>query len=320
MDRFSAHMDRAWELIVLGKTLPALVAAKKALDADRQSPEAHNLLGYIHAMNGDVEEALLSYQQAMELDEEYIDPVLNTAELLSHPDANPEEAIRLCRSAAHLVSNPEELVETILLEVEALLNLGRAEEARGRLDDIDERASLSTAHALLLGRAFYEASDPKSAAHCIDHVLESDPENADALYYRGLIARDQGKRIEAVAAFVKVREKDLEDTAPPWGEHFEPLDGLIGRAIASLEESIQAVLRGTEIIVQAFPSEAQILSELDPRQVVFAQTVDPYKKRFEKLWIFQGNMVRVGIMPNTAENDLAQMIEREVMSGRGVLC
>jgi cytochrome c-type biogenesis protein CcmH/NrfG len=312
-------MDRAWELIVRGKTVPALVAAKKALDADGESPEAHNLLGYIYAMNGDVEEALLNYQHAMDLDEEYIDPVLNTAELLSHPDANPEEAIRLCRNATHLVSNPEELIEAILLEVEALLNLGRVGEARKRLDDVDERVSLSPAYALLLGRAFYEANDPRSAKHYIDHVLTQDPENADGLYYYGLIARDQGERIEAVTAFVKVRKRDLEDTGPPWGEHFEPIEMLIDRAIASLGERFKAMLRGSEVIIEAYPSEEQVLGEVDPRQVVLAEEIDPKGKRFEKLWIFQGNMVRAGIMPNTAENDLAQMIEREVMSGRNVI-
>lgn len=316
MDRFSAHMDRAWELIVCGKTMPALIAARKALDADRESPEAHNLLGYIHAMNGDVEEALLNYQQAMELDEDYIDPVLNTAELLSHPDANPEEAIRLCRSAANLVSNPEELAETILLEVEALLNLGRVGDARKRLNDIDDHASLSTAYALLLGRAFYEAHDPKSAIYYIDHVLEQDPENADALYYCGLIARDQGERIEAVAAFVKVRTKDLEDVGPPWGEHFEPMELLVERAVAALEDRHRQMLDGTEIIVEAYPTEAQVRDEVDPRQVVLAEQVNPERKAFKKMWIFFKNMVRAGMMPDTAVDDLAQMIEREIMSGR----
>ena len=141
-------MDRAWVLIVRGKTVPALVAARKARGAGGDSPEAHNLLGDIHAMNGDVEEALINYQHAMDLDEGYIDPLLNTAELLSHPDANPEEAIRLCRSAAQMVSNPEELIEAVLLEVEALLNLGRAGEARKRLGDIDDRVKIGDYMAL----------------------------------------------------------------------------------------------------------------------------------------------------------------------------
>jgi tetratricopeptide (TPR) repeat protein len=252
----------------------------------------------------------------MELDEDYIDPVLNTAELLSHPDANPEEAIRLCRSAADLASNPEELVEIILLEVEALLNLGRVGDARKRLNDIDDQAALSTAYALLLGRAFYEAHDPKSAKHYIDHVLEQDPENADALYYYGLIARDQGERIEAVAAFVKVRTKDLEDVGPPWGEHFEPMELLVERAIAELEDRHRQMLGGTEIIIEAYPTEAQVEDEVDPRQVVLAEQVNPERKAFERMWIFFKNMVRAGMMPDTAVDDLAQMIEREVMSGR----
>ena len=34
MDRFSAHMDRAWDLVSRGETSHALICAKKALEID----------------------------------------------------------------------------------------------------------------------------------------------------------------------------------------------------------------------------------------------------------------------------------------------
>jgi tetratricopeptide (TPR) repeat protein len=319
MDRFSAHMDRAWELVIQGQTLEASVAAQKALEVDGNSPEAHNLLGYIHAMDGDLEDALLHYQQAMDLDEAYIDPLLNSAELLSHPDADPEEAIRLCRCAAALVSAPEELVEAILLEVEALMNLGRAADARARLADIENLDALPDAYAILLGRAFYEAGDPVGSKVYVDKAIAHDPKNADAWYYYGLIARFEGRRIDAVKAFAKVREQDLTDPLPPWAKQIEPLDTLVGRALKSVSEEVRGMLAATEVVVEAYPSEAQILAEIDPRQVVFAEGVNLAHGSFERLFVFSRNMLRAGIMPDNAETDLARMISREVLAEQEII-
>ncbi len=313
MNRFSAHMDRAWDLVARGKTIQALVAAKSALDVDRKSPEAHNLLGYIHAMDGDLEEALSNYQSAMDLDEHYVDPVLNSAELLSHPDADPEEAIRLCRNAIQMVSEPEELCEAILLEVDALLNLGRINEARERLEDIEQPDLLPSTYAMLVGRALYESGDIKSGKAYINRSLKQDPKNADAWYYYGLIARDEGRRIDAVTAFMRVLEKDLETPITPWAKHVEPKESLIRQAIALLDPEAQAPLENTEIVIQASPTEQQICEEVDPRQVVLIKGIDPALGAFKKMWIFSRNMARAGVMPNTIINDLAKMILQEAM-------
>ena len=149
--------------------------------------------------------------------------------------------------------------------------------------------------------------------------MTSDAENADALYYHGLIARDLGERIEAVGAFVQVRKRDLADLGPPWEENFGAIDSLVERAIGLLEERLRAMLQDVEICIEPYPSEAQVRAEMDPRQVVFIERVDPQRGVFEKMWVFHKNIVRAGIMPGTAEQDLALLIEREVLSGRGVL-
>ena len=109
MDRFSAHIDRAWDLIVKGDTIHALIAAQKALEIDEESPEVHNLLGYIYAMDGDLDEAISNYRQAMVLDDEYVDPVLNTAELLIQSDSDPAEAVRGLDGAGVRIPRLEDL-------------------------------------------------------------------------------------------------------------------------------------------------------------------------------------------------------------------
>ena len=52
MDQFSAHLDRGWDLVQKGDTRGAEASARRALELDPNSPEAHNLLGFVAATFG----------------------------------------------------------------------------------------------------------------------------------------------------------------------------------------------------------------------------------------------------------------------------
>ncbi len=79
MDRLSAHLDRGWELVTQGDLNGAMASAEQTLELDGDSPDAHNLIGYIHAANGNLDLALDHYRQAIELDEHYLEAMLNAA-------------------------------------------------------------------------------------------------------------------------------------------------------------------------------------------------------------------------------------------------
>ena len=68
MDQFSAHLDRGWDLVQRGDPRGAELSARRALEIDSQSPEAYNLLGYVAALQGEFEEAIEHYRQAIALD------------------------------------------------------------------------------------------------------------------------------------------------------------------------------------------------------------------------------------------------------------
>jgi tetratricopeptide (TPR) repeat protein len=314
MDRFSAHMDRAWDLISKGDTVRALVSAKKAMEIDEESPEVHNLLGYICAMDGDVDEALVNYRQAIVLDDEYVDPVLNTVELLIQSDSDPEEAIRLCRNARQIVRGREELAEAILLEVDALLNLGCTGEAKKALKEIEDPVSLPSAYEMILGRALYEVGEHVAAKQFVDRAIKRDPFNADAWYYLGLIARDEGKIFEAISAFKKVLKLDGESPVPQWSKYLDPIEALVHQAIEELDPDDKAMLKDIEIIIDKHPSERQVLNDVDPRQSVYFDGVDLESRVVSKLWVFTYNLARAGVMPNTAVNDLVKIIQCEIVT------
>ena len=314
MDRLSAHLDRGWALITRGETTGALLAARQALDLDESSPEAHNLLGYIYSIEGDFEEALSCYNRAIDLDEWYLDPILNAADLLTRCEYDATEAIRLSRMASNIASSAEEIAEAVLLEVEALISLERIEEARQRLEEIQDPAGLPSHYTISVGRALLEVGDLQAAKHLIERSCEQDPSNPDGWYCHGLIAREEGKRIEAVKAFLTAHKLDLISPDPAWIEQLEPMERVSKNAIASLSEAERKMLAGTTVIVEPAPSERQICREIDPRLIAFGESIDASKGAFEKLWIFTKNLARACVFPSDVEEELVHAIRHELGS------
>ncbi|MCS6856273.1 MAG: tetratricopeptide repeat protein [Sandaracinaceae bacterium] len=85
MDQLNAHIDRAWDRMAAGDLGAALRSAERAAALAPDSPEVHNLLGYVLAAHGRFEEAIEHYKQAIELDESYVEAMLNAAEIMLHP-------------------------------------------------------------------------------------------------------------------------------------------------------------------------------------------------------------------------------------------
>ncbi|MDD5306925.1 MAG: tetratricopeptide repeat protein [Deltaproteobacteria bacterium] len=317
MDQLSAHLDRSWDLVSKGETTQALVSARRALDLNGDAPEVHNLLGYIYAVDGDYDEALACYRRALELDEWYLDPMLNAAEILVNPEADPEEAIRLCRMALEVASTPEEMTDASLIEIEALMNLARVDEAALRLAEVGSAEALSPPYLVLVGRLHYEMGNMVEAKRFSEKALAADDTLPDAWYYAGLVARDEGRRIDAVVAFLATRERDLAMASPPWTASRPSLGESVTKALEALPSDALAMLDGSTILIEPYPSERQIRDEMDPRQVVLVEGVDPARRVFEKLWVFSRNVERAVPTAASLAADLAYFIEREVTTSRG---
>jgi tetratricopeptide (TPR) repeat protein len=309
MDRFSAHLDRGWDLAVRGETTQALIAARQALEIDGDSPEVHNLMGYVRTIEGDYDEALECYRRAIDLDEWYLEPILGAAEILAHPEADPEEAIRLCRRASDMELNQEELADALLIEIDALLSLRRDDEARERLERCEGLDSIPAHYLVATGRLLFELGDLEKARATVDRAIALDGELAEAWYTRGVIERESGERVAAVIDFLETLEHDTRTgTAGPGPSG---LEAMTRAAIARLPEAARAVLDGTELVFAARPTARQVRDEVDPRQVVLAEGIDPARRAFERLHVFGRNLERVA-PPAQREEELAQLIAVEI--------
>ncbi len=316
MDRFTAHMDRAWQLISKGDVVKALLAARQALVINAESPEVHNLLGCIYAMDGDFDEALSYYERAIDFDDNYIDPLLNAAELLIHTAGRTDDAIEFCRRARDIAGPAEELIEVKLLEIDALLTMGRAEEARAILDGVPLTKHMSAIHAMLTGRALFETGDFERSRDFIDYSLSKDPLMADAWYCRGLLFREEGRRIDAIAAFLTVLESDEQREEASWLAQFHSFEKLMQAAIALLDDDVRQSVAAAQIVVAPLPSRDQLKQEVDPRQAVFVEGVNIQKRSFERVWLFYKNLEHAGIMPSQSEDTLAQVLSEEIRFSR----
>ena len=299
-----------------GESTKALVAARQALSLDDESPEVHNLLGVIYAMEGDFGEAMACYQRAVDLDEDYLDPLLNAAELLIHSQDNPEEAVDYCRKARDLVELEEEKVEVVLLETDALLTLGRRDEARKLLGEIEDLTYEMPVHYTAVGRALFEVGDFEKSSELIEKAVSLTPESTDAHYCRGLLYREAGRRVDAVRSFLTVLEQDALRPPPPWISDLVKDERLAAGATALLPLELRSMLAGTAIHFEPRPSRQQVMDELDPRAAVWAHTVDGEAGIFGHLWIFFDNFEYAGIRPVSPETDLAELIQEELVFHR----
>ncbi len=153
MDQFSAHLDRGWDLVQRGDTRGADASARRALELDPNSPEAHNLLGFVAALEGEGDEAIEAYRQAIALDDTYLEAMLNAAEVYIHPLGDFDQAIEMCDQALDLAEVDEEIIDALLLKFDALLGKGDSEEAARVVARIPAGPYDNPNHAFLVGRA-----------------------------------------------------------------------------------------------------------------------------------------------------------------------
>src|SRR5512140_593884 len=209
MDQFSAHLDRGWDLVQRGDSQGAELSARRALEIDSQSPEAYNLLGYVAALQGEFEDAVEHYRQAIARDDTYLEAMLNAAEVYIHPLGDFDQALELAET-------DDEVVDAQLLMFDALLAKEQFDEAKALCQRFPAGPFDNPNHTFLVGRALYEIGEVGRAAPLIETVTKAQPNNPEAWYYLGLLHDERGDTAAATAAFLHSRELDLGLPPPPW--------------------------------------------------------------------------------------------------------
>ncbi|HWO10832.1 MAG TPA: tetratricopeptide repeat protein [Polyangiaceae bacterium] len=314
MDRFSAHLDRGWDLVQHGDSQGAELSARRALELNKQAPEAYNLLGYAAALRGDFEAAIRHYNHALSLDESYFEALLNAAEVLIHPLADYEEALEMCDRALELAETDDELVDALLLKFDALLGEDRMDEAKSLCARFPEGPFENPNHVFLVGRALYEVGDLERAAPLIEQAVKATPQNSEAWYYLGLMRDEQGDRARATQAFVKARALDLQAPTPDWSLSSEAFEHMARRVIETLPQRLRQTIRQDEIYVADMPGVEFVIDGVDPRALILMDDISPagLTAPSARLFVYQRNLERLAGALEAVESELRAALEREL--------
>ena len=321
MDQLTAHLDRGWDLAQKGDAQGAIACAKRALEIDPESPEVHNLLGYTTALNGDSEEALEHYRQAIALDETYFEAMLNCAELCMNPLSDWNEAIVLCDDALEYAETPAEICDCVLLKVDAYLGKGDLPGAKRCMLELPEPPPENPAYTFLIGRAYYEMGDAEQARALLEDSAKRDPEHPDAHYYVGLVREELGDPKGAVEEFLRARSTDLLRAPPLWSPTPDAFGQSVKRVVQNLDAILGRYVRHAEVYVVDLPGAELVVDGVDPRALMILDAPpleDPTlligepASLYARLFVYQRNVERAAGILERVELELAQALEREI--------
>ena len=128
-----ATLTRAWDLLDQGDLAGAREAAQSTLRIDEHSPEAHNTLGYIFSLEGDLEEALVHYEHAIEADDEFFEALLNAAEVRLRM-GDFDGSMQLCDRSVEVAESDDDFVEAMLVKMDVLMALHKPAEAEALVE------------------------------------------------------------------------------------------------------------------------------------------------------------------------------------------
>jgi tetratricopeptide (TPR) repeat protein len=313
-DQLTAHLDRGWDLAQKGDAAGAIACAKRALEIDPQSPEVHNLMGFASALDGEAEEALEHYRQAIALDETYFEAMLNAAEVLIAPLADFESAVTQIEEALDYAETDEEIADCILLKVDALMAKGDYEEAKRSMKMLPDGPFNGPTYLFLIGRAWYELGQLDKAAPLIEQAAKADPSSADAQYYLGLVRDEQGDPRAATEALLRSRALDMMRTPPAWTPSPEAFATVVKAAIEKLDLVLARYVREAEVYVVDLPGAELVVDGVDPRALLVLDTppVEDGAPPRVRVFVYQRNVERTAGSLEALDAELAGALEREV--------
>jgi tetratricopeptide (TPR) repeat protein len=309
MDAIAAHLDRGWDLLHQGDLPGARVSAGHILRINNDSPEGHTLMGAIAAAEGDLEEALDSLRQAMDLDPEYLDAILYAAELALHNLGDLDYGLRLCDEAAELAVEPGDRTDIGLMRAEAHLLAGDRELAARALSSLPPPPYADPAHALRAGRVHLEVGSVEVAVDMLQVALEAESCRADGHYFMGVALEQLERPAEALEHFIEARELDRSQPAPPWAATEEQLSAELRELVGRLPQDLAEGLESLPMLVLEFPPVELVAEGFDPRGLVFISGHGhghDEPARPSGVFVYKGNLEQAA----TSRADLSRTLEQ----------
>jgi tetratricopeptide (TPR) repeat protein len=315
MDQLTAHLDRGWDLAGRGDLAGAMLSAEKSLELNDESPEAHNLLGYVLMATGRADEALEQFRSALELDDGYVDAMLNAAEVLFHPLRDYDEALRMAEEAVDWLEEDEHdlRADALLIRFDVALARGEREEAERVARLLPAGPFENPQLYLQVGRARFEVGDVAGAEPLVRRAVDESPPMADAYYYMGLILEAQDDRRGALVGLLTARDLDLAMPMPPWALARDQFERRVQSALQRLQPAAAAALEGALVVVSDVPGAEVVADGVDPRLGVLLDDLSTEgPPRVGRIFLYQRNVERMASGLLDIEDEIVRSIEHEM--------
>jgi tetratricopeptide (TPR) repeat protein len=317
MDQFTAHLDRGWDLLHRGDLRGAELSAEKSLELDAQSPEAHNLLGYVKAAQGNAEDAIEHYRQAIALDDTFVEAMLNAAEVLIHPLHDFDGALGMVEEALDFAENDDEIADALLLKYDAYMHQGDKDNASRVVTSLPKGPFESPRLDFLVGRAHFEIGDAAGALDLLKSAVTREPTYGDAHHTLALAHEALGDGPAMVLAFLRTREADLAQPAVFWALAREAFEERVRETLTRLPKPLYAALEEATLVVAELPGAEVVADGVDPRSCVLldsaprvAGSTPPAKA--SRVFIYQRNVERSAEEPSELNDELYAVLEDEL--------
>jgi tetratricopeptide (TPR) repeat protein len=266
-------LDRANAAFDAGRLGEAWTCADRAADVEPTSVEAHHLRAAALAGLGHESEAQVAYTMALALDPEDPETLRAAADFYINVKADKaKDALWVglelaqrgsARATARRRGNTQLRAALALLEGQALDDLGKSDEALGRVDEALRLQPDLTDAIHERGVALFNLGRFEEARAEFTRVLGDDPDDPYAHHFLALVYEWEGRTADAAAHEQRARELDPTDFPPPVLIPVPEFRAVVDRVIASLTPERRKELDGVPIEIADLPAKAD-LTAVDP--------------------------------------------------------
>jgi tetratricopeptide (TPR) repeat protein len=263
-------LDHAAELYDRGDYAGTLACAEEAARAAPRSVEAHHNRAIALLRLDRVEEARDALDLALALAPDDPETLEAAADLYINqlPPSADRSALGLeyaRRGSRHVGRRDnEEVARLALLEGQALIDLGRAEDALHRIDAALLAWPKLAAANYERGVALFELCRFDGARAVFEKVLASQPDHAHALYHLGLIEERAGEDAAAARHLAAATNADPKSFPPAPGISAADFAARVQRAVATLPADARRDLAGVSVEAADLPSIDDLTAEKPP--------------------------------------------------------
>jgi predicted Zn-dependent protease with MMP-like domain len=296
-DPLSELLATAWKSLDSGDLEAAERDVERASSHSADDPEVVTLGGLLAASRGDIDRALAELERASALDPTYATPVINAVDIVLYSQARADEALVLCDRALERVVEEEELIDVILMKIDALTLVGeRDDEVRELLGELDACSIDDPQACCRVGDVQLRLGELDAAQLSYQgSILRG--ELADARFGLGCVHEARDNIRAAIPEWLRCRELDALEPYPP--HHITPAEfqTVAEDALAELPPVAVEKLANVAILIEDSPSPDLIREGLDPRLLgLFTSAERAFEGQalsIDTVQLFQRNLERV---------------------------